>query len=125
MENKKLENYIVDQLNKFETLRSEFADLQIDYRLLSEDYEELKKEIFKLFNLDTLPTHKYEIDAINSCKLEENDSSFIPYNSPYKICKNQTPTIFKYILRQWKTLRFAIKEKQEPEDDESEVIDYE
>lgn len=125
MENKTLEDYIVNQLNSIDALRSELNDLQIDYRRNIEDYEELKKEIFKLFNLDGLPTSKYEEDIINSCKLEENNSLFIPCDLPYRINKNKTPTIFKYILRQWNTLKIAMKDEQSPEEDESEIIDYE
>ncbi len=122
--NKTIEEYIVNQLNSIETLRSELNDLQIDYRLAIEDYEALKKEILKLFKLDRFPTSEYEENKIKGCKLEYHDSCFSPYNGVYSIDKNDTPTIFRLLVSHWQTIKNNIEE-DDPEEDESEVIDHE
>ena len=128
MENKTIEDYIVNQLNSIDTLHSELNDLQIDYNRLLDDYEELKREIFKLFNLDKVPNNDYGKDEINEFKLINHNTSFSPYHGVYGISKYDTPIIFKYVVRQWQNLKEIIEDekKQEfPEEDESEIIDHE
>ena len=128
MENKRIEDYIVNQLNSIDTLRSELNDLQIDYNRLLDDYEELKREIFKIFNLDKVPNDNYGKNIIYENKLENHNTLFSPYYGVYNISKYDTPIIFKYVVRQWQNLKEIIEDekKQElPEEDESEIIDHE